>query len=296
MYVRASVGGTVQQAKAHVSVQPDLLQLEANRSSVKPGEEVEFSASTENGTSFTVLSWSWEGSSPPTQGQALTSAAGCGTEDECAIKVYEAGTMTVTALVSGAGEPQDASALVAVIPCDSTGDPRLDSPEFRKGLIDAMNASNPDSAPGTGARHEVPGIFYQRLDDSSYFFVPYPDPNATECHADLGSHPVPAGTLEAGSGHTHPSATGDDVYGCGPIGGVPQAQTPNDGKPVPKAMPFGNGGGSNADWDVASQGFPVYTLKKEGGLARLDPNTSPADRASNPHRWKRDGDSICFTK
>lgn len=296
MYVRASVGGYNEQAKAHVSVQPDLVRLQANRTSVKPGEEVKFTASTENGTSFTVQSWKWEGSSPPAIGQALTSAAGCGTQDECTIKVYETGTMTVTAVVSGASEPQDASASVSVIPCDSTGDPLLDSPEARKGLVDAMDASNPDSLPGTGARHEVPGIFYQRLDDGSYFFFPYPDPNATECHADLGPQPVPDGTTEAGTGHTHPSGTGDDVYGCGPIGGVQQAQRPGDGKPVPKAKPFGNGGGSDADWDMTAQGFPVYTLNKEGGLARLDPNTAPVDRKNNPNRWTRDGDSICFTR
>ena len=92
--------------------------------------------------------------------------------------------------------------------------------------------------------------------------------------------------------HTHPSLTGEPVYGC--LGG---AQVLNDGKPVPLARPNENGGGSTRDWENTDHGggYPIYAYTKDGVVYRLDPNTPPAARAQNPHKWNLPRETGCPT-
>ena len=84
--------------------------------------------------------------------------------------------------------------------------------------------------------------------------------------------------------HTDPSGTNEPTYGCSSKGGKPQAQTLNDGLPVPKALPNSNGGGSPSDWGAANQGFPPYVINKDGFLWRLDPDVPEQDRRKNRNK------------
>lgn len=289
MYVRGVVDGHDEQAKARVSVQPDLVRLQANRSAVKPGEEVKFTASTENGTSFTVQSWKWAGSSPPAQGQALTSAAGCGTQDECTIKVYEAGTMTVTALVSGASETQDASASMSVIPCDTTGDPRLDDPSMRKKMFDAVDDSK-------SANHELGGPLYVNPGTGEHLIILVPSAGNDPCAWQPGN-PVPSSEIPPGfvpdtaDFHTHPLAKGDPIpAACHPPGfkNVSGA-TAGDG---PSECWLSNGT-VDCDWYFeAIRGHAGYLADADGHIHRWN---HPDDGSlTHSTMWKRDGDSSCL--
>jgi hypothetical protein len=174
-------------------------------------------------------------------------------------------------------------------PCDSTGDPILDAPNIVPSLVNALKQSNPDATPGTGAKKEQAGAIFRRP-DGTYFTFAAVDPNATECHVSLNTiSPTPPasepGAMLVAVYHTHPSGTNEKTYGCNPIEGKPQAQTLNDGLPVPRAAPNAQGGGSPGDWQAANQGFPHYTINKDGFLWRLDPNVPDQDRRKNPNKW-----------
>lgn len=176
-----------------------------------------------------------------------------------------------------------------VAPCDSTGDPILDAPNIVPSLQNALKQSNPDATPGTGAKKEQAGAIFRRP-DGTYFTFAALDPNATECHFDftkisLAPPVADSGAILVGIYHTHPSGTNEKTYGCRPIDGKPQAQTLNDGLPVPRARPNTNGGGSPADWDAANQVSPQYVINKDGFLWRLDPNVPERDRRKNPNKW-----------
>ena len=176
--------------------------------------------------------------------------------------------------------------------CPPVGDARLDSPAVVKGLTDALANSNPNATPGTGMKHEQGGAIFRRP-DGTYFTVPAIDPSATECHFDpltISAAPPanePGALLEA-IYHAHPSSKGEDTYGCLSKKGVHMAQHLGDHLPIPTSNPDNNGGGSDSDWDVANQGFPSYTINKDGHIWRLDPNVPTANRASNTNKfdWK----------
>jgi hypothetical protein len=170
--------------------------------------------------------------------------------------------------------------------CVPTGDPILDEPGIVSDFVSALNASNPNATPGTGVKHESGGGIFQRA-DGTYYTVPAVDPGATECHFDplKISQTPPAGEtgMLVGIYHTHPSALGEDVYGCTGKG-VKQAQTKGDGLPVPTAAPDTNGGGSDADWD-GTFGFASYTINKDGSIWKLDGSVAKKDRSKNTNRY-----------
>jgi hypothetical protein len=290
MYVRASVGGTVEQAKAHVSVQPDLVRLDANRSSVKPGEKVEFSASTENGTSFTISRWAWDASSLPPNGKPLTSVAACSSKHDCTIEVYESGTMTVTATVSGATAPQDASASVTVTSCDSLGDPRLDNPAIRKKMADALKQSMKD-------KHELGGHFYKNPTTGEYKLILIPWTGSDVCEVDMSVYPpadsIPPGfVLDPADFHTHPFLQGTTPpSNCNPSN-LPAGVKGRIGDgPSEYFYADGTLGG---DWPYAAgAGHAGYLLDANGHIHRW--NHSDNDPLQDDETiWDRDGDSICF--
>ena len=176
-----------------------------------------------------------------------------------------------------------------VAPCDSTGDPILDASNIVPSLQNALKQSNPDATPGSGVKKEQGGAIFKRP-DGTYFTFAALDPNATECHFDLTkislTPPVSdSGAILVAVYHTHPSGTNEPTYGCTPVKGKPQAQTRNDGLPVPKAAPNTNGGGSPDDWGAANQGFPQYVINKDGYLWRLDPGVAESDRRRNTNKW-----------
>ncbi len=291
MYVRGIIDGRHEQAKAHVSVQPDILHLQANHSSVKPGEEVKFTAGTENGTSFTINSWAWDASSVAPSGKALTSVAACNSNNDCTIEVYEDGAMTVTATVAGATEPQDASASVAVTPCDSLGDPRLDDPAVRKKMADLLKQSMQDG-------HELGGKFYTNPTTGEHLIIPIPWTGSDPCIMDISGYPpsseIPPGfVLDTADFHTHPLHQGDPVpANCNPSGikSGNQWTTAGDG-PSEYWKPDGTVGG---DWHAEGLfGRAGYLMDADGHIHRW--NHPDDDSLQDPSTWKRDGNSICFT-
>lgn len=177
-----------------------------------------------------------------------------------------------------------------VEPCPPTGDNRLDSPEIRAALRDALLKSRPDSTPGTGKKKERGGIIWQRQDGT--FFATLVDPPSavlTECSYRMLVVPGPPelGASGVASYHTHPSATNEDTYECQtPPGSPPLAQTLGDGKLVPKALPNSNGGGSVTDWRSATvQGIDAFVINKDGFVWKLDSNTPQPQWANNTNKW-----------
>ena len=131
---------------AHVTVKPDTLQLNPTSATIKPGESVTFKASALSGHSIAVTQWNWtpnagNGTKP---NQKLTAIA-CGTATTCTFQAYEPGTLSVTATLNGS--TASASAAVSVLPCPTTGDPRINDPSIRKAFADAI-----DAQPQHGAR------------------------------------------------------------------------------------------------------------------------------------------------
>lgn len=165
-------------------------------------------------------------------------------------------------------------------PCPPSGDSILDDPTVRDSLRAGLAASNPDSTPGSGWRHEVGGVVWRHI-DGTFLLQRIQDPQATECvyHSQAAPPPNP-GDIAVAIWHTHPSLTGEQVYGC-----PGRSQAPGDGRPTARAAPTSNGGGSDADWNATNDGFPDYVYAKERLLFRLDPGTPAAERSSNPHRW-----------
>jgi hypothetical protein len=88
----------------------DHLQLTASRSVLTNPDSVTFTASTDNGASFTVQGWSWKSDSAA--GDQTAACTGSG--NPCTTTVYRSGTMTVRAAVGGA--TRTASAHVTVTP------------------------------------------------------------------------------------------------------------------------------------------------------------------------------------
>lgn len=92
----------------------DHLQLTASRSVLTSPDSVTFTASTDNGASFTVQGWSWKSDSAG--GDQTAACTGSG--NPCKTTVYRSGTMTVRGTVGGA--TRTASAHVTVTPDSAT--------------------------------------------------------------------------------------------------------------------------------------------------------------------------------
>lgn len=110
MYVRALVGGRVEQASIAISVKDDALLLDADATLVPRGTQVTFTASTELGTPFEVTGWEWKPVGSPVEAQT---AACTHTDPVCTTAVYEDGVMLVRARVGG--EEQEAQVHVAAL-------------------------------------------------------------------------------------------------------------------------------------------------------------------------------------
>ncbi|MEJ7811096.1 MAG: hypothetical protein WKG32_11855 [Gemmatimonadaceae bacterium] len=299
MYVRALVAGHIEQAKAAVAVTAEALQLTANRSTAKPGEVVTFTAKTKHGSPFTVQQWRWQASSGP----ALTNPASCGTQQVCAIPVYEAGWMTVEATVQGLNGPQIASVPVSTQNCpliEAPGMPYdsiINSPGVRKGLADGLIAGNINDLPQRGTRKEVGGRMFRRPDGA---IIALPIPNI---HPDSGCkyEPDPAFLPPAGwvpipgsMWHDHPYGSGERIYGCAdfPNGTRGLYPGPSGSAALPGQAPFGDVTRAITD-RVAG-----YILDGYGNLYRhnFPPQPGGTPEANRIVQWKRDGASICFSE
>lgn len=237
-----------------------------------------------------VWSWAWTPDSTPGQTVACSSAV-----NPCVTNVYEAGKMDVTYYVSSVGLARHATAHVTVVDCP-IGDSLADQPAIRQALISALAASNPDSAAGSGFRHEEGGNIW-RLPNGRYTTTRFADASPTECHVQPDISPVPPvlGASRVSLFHTHPALTGEDVYGCeNDPNGIALAQVPGDGKPVPTAAPNSNGGGSNADWQIAGEQFDTYVINKDRNVYKLSVDNQPNPFDSNPDKWHIRTDTGCW--
>lgn len=246
------------------------------------GRSVTFTPHSSGGYATT---WAWT----PDSGSAQTVACAY-LSGSCTTNVYESGWMDVTYVVSAHDTvptmTRHAKAHVSVVDCP-VGDSIADDPTVRKALLSALIASNPDSTPGFGFRHEEGGNIW-KLSDGTYVTTPFANPNATECRIDFDVNPTPpqAGATRVAMFHTHPGYDGDDVYGCPPdADGKPYAQYFGDGKRVPMDYPSQNGGGSKEDWTVAADGMDQYIISKDGSVYRLSSSNQPDPYYNNPDRW-----------
>lgn len=185
--------------------------------------------------------------------------------------------MVVTAMVNG--ELQTQSRRVQVNPCPPTGDPLLDSPDFRRRLEHDLQASGIGN-PNDQQRTEIGGLWWLNANDSSVRYLPITPDSANNCGLWWRgeNHPGMPGEILIGGHHTHPYWPNDIISGCG-------------GDNVPgRYDPSRTGGGSLDDWlSTDGLGVPEYTTDPTH-FYRLDPGTPPSDRPLNPHRWTRGPD------
>lgn len=211
----------------------------------------------------------------------------------CRPSLHRAGRMTVKAFAGGWEQTSSVT-----VQCPVAGDPFLNDSigdfALRSALLKALDSSNVDSAVGSGFtpnskrghRHETGGTIW-RMPDSSYLPVFDADTTATQCHFSPTPVNGPPGASPVGIFHTHPSDSGDTVYGCrrDPQTNLLPIQRPGGPGPKPTANPEGNGGGSPADWNAADNGgAPVYVISKRTRVSRLDPG-HPVGDSTNVHRW-----------
>jgi hypothetical protein len=227
----------------------------------------------------------------------------------CRYAPLESGRMVVKAFTGGYEQSSSTTVQCLMSPGDqmlndSTGDFSL-----REEMRDALERSNPDSAPGAGAnadhagyRRETGGVIW-RLPDASYQAVRTDDFSATECHfspnAGVGS-PAP-GAIPVAVYHTHPADVGDDIYGCGKDANGVGARAYPGGPGVLPTMddPNKTGGGSGwnrgdtkGDWPYSDTNeVPVYILQKDGTAWRLDPHFN-GPKKNNPNHWPAFGNAF----
>lgn len=208
-------------------------------------------------------------------------------------------TMTVKVVAPDDNCPPNGDA-----PLDPSGSAPLDTREVTDTLLKALTLSNPNATPGTGVKKEVGGIIWQRVGgDGTFFAQIVTDPllvTATECSWIIsGQPPAPEPMAHpVAIFHTHPSSTGEDIYECvAQPNQQPLAQYLGDAKPVPKATPDLNGGGSPDDWNAANT-WPQYIINKDGRIYRLDAGTPLNQQKNNLNRWewKKPKVAGCVTK
>ena len=228
--------------------------------------QVTFSPTTFEGRlmNFGVARWTFK----PDNGIMVTV---CGMQNPCRFVPSKSGDLYADVIAQG--DSMRFTGRVNV-PCPPlTGDTLITKLSVREGFVNelALSRPNPD---GTN-RVERFGYLVKR---NGQVLVHNQQVTASECH----NIPVAPTNLQPGDTvlamyHTHPSLLAEpyNSAGCIPNG------LPN---------PFGLGGGSLADWALASSpnwgGFyPMYVVAYAGVVSRLDFNTPPAAQLNNPNRW-----------
>ena len=285
--VTATVNGLVKTKSARVEVKTDQLNASANKSTVKPGEEVTFTASTQNGTNFSVQSWVWTGTGGGSS--AMTpSGSSCGQSKTCKIRVYEPGYMTVTGVVEGTTIPQQVSVQITVVPCPPL-DPGAASPSplevdvIRQRLLEELALSR------SGTYSERGGEIWYNPTTSEYYVRVIPNlkyPNSCQYQKDMANAPpVPAGfTVKlAVIWHTHPDMINKQPSSNCPKGGPGKLTGP---------------GPSPGDWWAATS-ESLEGIMIDANLDLWQHNVPPdqyynAFDLETTTKWKKDGDSICY--
>lgn len=250
---------------------------------------------------LSVTFWQWIGADSTRETTPARSSCPSPNLLYCEYIIREAGRMVLKAFTGGYEQVTSSTVQCIMPPADTILDDAKGDFSLREALRDALDRSNPDSAPGAGAtalhrgyRHEEGGVIW-RLPDSSYLAIRMDDFAATECHYNptVGPPPVP-GAIPVAVYHTHPSNPGDDVYGCGKdSNGVKTRDYPGGPGVLPTMDdPREAGGGSGwqrgatkGDWPYADNNdVPVFILQKDGTAWRLTPHF-PGPKKNNPYHW-----------
>lgn len=174
--------------------------------------------------------------------------------DVCSHEVTESGTVEVIATVNGV--QLTASVRVDVIPCP-TGDPILDSPQFRKLLKliwDSTFADDPDVA----KRRERMGVLYRDTVTNTYSFQLLPlspiDSLNGPCQV-TGTPQTPSNSVKAAIAHSHGFEPGERFGGNCP--------KDKNGNYLAYGSAPGTGLASGADWlESNKQHVPSYIIDK----------------------------------
>ncbi len=289
--VSAMVNALMKTRAARVEVKTDQLNLSANRSTVKPGEEVTFTASTQNGTPFTVQEWTWI-STAGGPVQLTPSGYGCGQQKSCTIRVYEDGYMTVSGIVEGTTIPQKASASVDVIPCPPLGagsSSPLEIDAIRKILLEEWALSR------NGQYSERGGEIWYDPTSGAYYVRVIPNllyPNSCTYMKDLANAPpVPPGFTHRLPviWHTHPEALGKPVTSnCKDKDGNIKKGSTGGGPSWPDWVGAATDGPGGSEGILIDSNLDIWQFN-----VPIDPYYDGYE-SENAVRWKKDGQSICY--
>lgn len=292
MEVDAIVQGTAMTVRARVQVVADSLMLTASPTSVKPGIKVTFTAKTKKGTPFTVNSWEYRVT--PAPARQLTAVAACGSAKTCVTPVYETGEMIVTGTIQGETSPSSAAASVTIIPCppDTSTldqDPYMNDLGFRKDLTEALDRSK------IGGKHELGGDAWTNANGNTALReIPSefaPSPCFFQADSTAAPPPPPGSTRAKVDWHVHPHAPGVTYSGCTrpALGSYPEIKATD--KLIAVAGPSLIGG----DWTHATErGTTGFLIDGSGDIWRW--NYPPNSFHTEYRRWKRDGQSACYTR
>lgn len=304
------------------------LTLTAIPNSVRSGDSVKFTATWSDGTAVVPYDWTWTPDSGTSNVPPCSSAVAA-----CTRAISQSGTMGFRAARDGF--IRSASAHVNALPCPPlpTDSGQVDNPlndlSVRHDFAALMASSNPTARPGTntnptnwnspsvpGARREQ-AMWVIRRANGDYYTVPARLLESTECslEPDLNQwdeivRSLGPGDSPIGYAHTHPGIPPDTAYGdCRSVDAatgdtVYASRWPGDtlaGRKISTVYPdSAAGGGSDADWGVAAQGFEVFTMNSKpdpsdptvgGEIWRL-PGSWTVDRrfenlSSRKTQWKQ---------
>jgi hypothetical protein len=283
----------------YVMVVPPKIKLVASKTKAVVGEVLMYTASPDpDYVSMSISGWRFR---PDDTTKVATTPCGAGAVT-CADSARTSGTMWVYGTVHGVAD--SASAHVDVIKCP-TGNPVLDEPEVRTGLLDMMKRSNPDSTPGSGidpadwmntGYKKERGVWIVKRPDGTYYTIPMGG-TSTECGIRSATVPtLPPGDSIVAMGHSHPSMPGDSLYGCEttlPDGTVIKgARFKGDSTSAAvKGDEWDTGGGSYGDWKMTTDlawNIDVYTMTKSGYVWRLPKDWGWAKRADDKAGRRKD--------
>ena len=297
-----------------IAVRDPALTLSADPSATAPGDTVWFTPRWSDGAPVVVSSWKWL---PDTLPNLISQDGGDCTAAEvvCKKPIRQTGWMYVTATRNGKQRTAHARVTMlckAAFPDPTVNDPVLDNGAIRKAFMNLLNKSGPNLDPGDGIadgdsvgnKREHGGYLFRRTDGSIYF-VEDTTAFATECTIHLGTGDQykqnPSDSLIA-IVHTHPTKSGDDVYGCPPqaAGGagssnqqlLSRGKWDNSRITPQKRSDRSTGGGSLwGDWITVYATTDGYVVNADGEVWKLPKYLLFSEQSGNNLVTKYTGNS-----
>lgn len=205
------------------------LHITASAPSVVQGQSVHFTFAAEGYDPAAAYSRQWMYFLTDGSNGSVTVAA-CANQPTCDFAPASTGTMTVVdrpmSTSNGDATVNVTGDTVQVIKCP-TGDALLDSPAFRKALLDAVAASNFDSSKTSGKRREQGGFVFKDRTTGAYTFKFVANTLAYGACAYNGSaNPLedPPNADLVATYHTHPATPGEPNILCEKTAPLPGSQ------------------------------------------------------------------------